>query len=350
MTLQTKRLKSIGDVRIERFFDQQNPLLLLAPERQVQALVQIELPNLVPSLLANQVVRNMDQVLSERMDLFFTLSLLVSNAIDEDLIQLYIQNQTFREFVVKQSFVNSNDITTRRLRQIAMDPDFWLRAMQTQKPSDLQLILEKSTDQSTLVQATQGLQVGLPVVSLDTYLQLTEQSMKYFDSMDPLSKEALLIQTSLGSNESQKINEFLRTGQQTSWSQPRSIPEVVHDLDSLICNSTVRLNESVYVQRGISQEDPVEMNLLEDPGYKSTSLNPRVALRFCRRKGPQCILLQIELPAGYPIIQVQAESRFSESEIVLSRGTRFTQVNSLNIFAQDQVIQLIRLRALQSCT
>lgn len=63
--------------------------------------MQIELPNLVPSLLANQVVRNMDQVLSERMDLFFTLSLLVSNAIDEDLIQLYIQNQTFREFVVK---------------------------------------------------------------------------------------------------------------------------------------------------------------------------------------------------------------------------------------------------------
>jgi hypothetical protein len=126
-------------------------------------------------------------------------------------------------------------------------------------------------------------------------------------------------------------------------------------LDRILCSKVLpTFDHSILVYRGEFHANDGPSYIFSDPGYKSTSINPNVAFNFCQssnKEPSKCILLQIELPAGYPIFKVPLKlSRFSESEIILSRGTTFVPMGNFVVTDKNgSKIQVIRLRAEYHC-
>lgn len=178
--------------------------------------------------------------------------------------------------------------------------------------------------------------MSFPLIRFEQYAKLGCGKIPSSDA----EKLAVQIYTSAENNESYKINKWVRyeSNDRTLRYKGKvyNISYLVSVLDSVLCSPLLqRLEEPIYVYRGVGRDTLS----LQDIGYKSTTLDPSIAVGFCGplHAPPICTLFQIELPKGFPVYRVCKEnSEHDEMEIILSRGTWFLPLKgSFDIYAKD---------------
>lgn len=112
--------------------------------------------------------------------------------------------------------------------------------------------------------------------------------------------------------------------------------DAVHrDLQSALSKS--KLTKPTTVYRGlVGQTKGWKVgDVVTDPGYQSTSFDPRVAHLF-RRDRRDSALIQIDLPAGHPALKLEGNPLYDEAEITLGPGVplRVTRIESGRIWME----------------
>lgn len=124
---------------------------------------------------------------------------------------------------------------------------------------------------------------------------------------------------------STRINTALRKGKIDA-----EVQAIIDEMDSAM--KLTKLKSPLVVFRGVSGaiiQDAAEGDIITDPIYWSTAVDPQQAKKFARSEGS--VLMHIELPEGTNCIAENA----TETEVLLPRNTsvQITRVEGDNVFA-----------------
>lgn len=177
-----------------------------------------------------------------------------------------------------------------------------------------------------------GLSLNLPIITRRQFLEMSLAEYEYYSGLDEDVKSAI---RAYGGNVLYgDINGYLREGPAgiRSGSDPDELDKTIQLIDSALESDKLpRFPFPLIAYRAIDLHgygDALSVaTALSDPAYKSLSLNPNVSMYFCRLlrpdgRPPNCLLLQVTIPAGTPIFK-DFKGTNSESEIILPRKATF---------------------------
>lgn len=150
----------------------------------------------------------------------------------------------------------------------------------------------------------------------------------------------------------------LPTGIGANAIQPVSIddfvPKMIADIDSAIAKSKAPVDFMAYTGLGSAYDFTQFMpgQVMSFKGYRSTTLNPNIALNNNGRNGqqdnPQTVVLQIQIPKGSSGLYVSDFSaKPDEAEYILPRASAVqivngpTKITGSNAFTQESNLQVI---------